>query len=339
MVRWVVRWIMLALVVLTFAPGTWLRDPNREPDNSQSLDIIELGLSGQRFGALAIEGVWELKSPNDRFGSYSALVAIDGNRLVAGSDMGMILDMPMPGAKPKSARRREPVRIGPFAGKSSYKKALVDIESLTRNPADGRIWVGYEGTNSIERYESDLTGRKAIAPPKMADWPSNSGPEAMTRLDDGRFLVLSEGRAEWLGDQFPGILFPFDPLEGAEPVEFSYDGPAGYRPVDMAQIPDGRVLILLRKLKLGIPPRFETALVLADPAEIESAASAKQPWRGEVISVLTDPRVTDNYEGLAVIPASDGSLYLWLISDDNNSAFQRTLLLQARFDPAAYRAQ
>ena len=38
--------------------------------------------------------------------------------------------------------------------------------------------------------------------------------------------------------------------------------------------------------------------------------------------------LAENYEGLAVEPGAGGRLTLWLVSDDNNMRFQRTLLLR-----------
>jgi hypothetical protein len=42
---------------------------------------------------------------------------------------------------------------------------------------------------------------------------------------------------------------------------------------------------------------------------------------------LASPMTVDNYEGLAAVPATDGGVRFYLISDDNGRADQRTLLL------------
>ena len=92
----------------------------------------------------------------------------------------------------------------------------------------------------------------------------------------------------------------------------------------MAPLPGGRVLILLRTVYWRLPPRFEGKLVIADPARIRQG----KRWSGEVVADLAEPLPVDNYEGLAVEPANDGSAVVWLISDDNTARFQRTLLLK-----------
>jgi hypothetical protein len=47
----------------------------------------------------------------------------------------------------------------------------------------------------------------------------------------------------------------------------------------------------------------------------------------------------DNFEGLAVVPETDGALTLWLISDDNTAALQRTLLYKLRWQPDMQKAR
>jgi hypothetical protein len=50
------------------------------------------------------------------------------------------------------------------------------------------------------------------------------------------------------------------------------------------------------------------------------------------------PLTTDNYEGIAALPRPDGSVRFYLISDDNFSRLQRTLLLAFDWSPPQGRA-
>jgi hypothetical protein len=163
----------------------------------------------------------------------------------------------------------------------------------------------------------------SVAPAAMRDWSTNGGPEAMVRLADGRFIVLEED-PRWLSaGGSAGLLFPSDPVAGARPLEFTFVPPLGYHPSDMAALPDGRVVILLRALDPPFPPLFKGMLIVADPAGI--AAGRAWPWRK--LADLAEPLPLDNYEGLAAVPDADG-VTLWLISDDNFAHFQQTLLLE-----------
>jgi hypothetical protein len=56
-------------------------------------------------------------------------------------------------------------------------------------------------------------------------------------------------------------------------------------------------------------------------------------WRVTVIGELAPPLPSDNFEGLAVVPDAAGGAVLWVISDDNRSPLQRTLLLKFRWPP------
>ena len=51
---------------------------------------------------------------------------------------------------------------------------------------------------------------------------------------------------------------------------------------------------------------------------------------GPVIMQASGLNRIDNMEGLDVVPMPDGSLHLIIISDDNDSVLQQTLMLEFR---------
>ncbi|WP_374407362.1 esterase-like activity of phytase family protein [Pelagerythrobacter sp.] len=308
------------IVALLAAPGTWLRTPVSD-DFRPILAITPVAVEQRRTGDFTLEGVWELASGNAHFGGYSALLALPDGRLLAASDRGRYLRFAPPGAAPR------PPEFGAIGGGVELTKYLVDVEAMTGDPARERIWLAYEGSNTIARYGPALTEGETVAPSAMRGWSSNSGPESLARMADGRFLVLEEGRPGSRPDH-RALLFPGDPVAGAEPAQFRYLPPEGFRPVDAAPLPDGRVLILHRKVALDLPSPFTSAIALADPRTIRAGGE----WHGEVIGTIAEQLPRDNFEGIAVAPGADGGLTVWLISDDNNSAFQRTLLYELRLD-------
>jgi hypothetical protein len=272
---------------------------------------------------LVVEGAWQLRSTHFWFGGYSALVADNGGLLTAVSDIGARLDFTDP------AQGVPQVSISRIFRDLSGPKELRDAEAMTRDPATGRFWIGYEFRNAILRYDADMQVDAGVRPGAMRNWPDNAGAEALTRLADGRFIVLSEGGTAPDGHAGAALLFPGDPAEGALPIPFRLALPSGYAASDMAALPDGRVLILARRLVFPIPPRFAIKLLLADPATIRS----EQAWQWSELVQLKAPVPIDNYEGIAVVPRADGTVTIWLISDDNLMALQRTLLLKLRWDP------
>lgn len=318
------RLLLLVVVACGLAPGTWLRSPPPPIDTRQELTLVGLPDVEVDLGPFELLGAWWLQSPNSHFGSYSGLVALDDGTLQAASDRGRILRFAPPG---------EPLArpLFGFFGRPEGNKLLVDIEALTRDPQSGRIWAAYEGSNRIARYDAGLAPAGEVSPAAMASWPANSGPEAMVRLNDGRFIVLGEGDPAWFGEGTPGLAFAGDPVEGAAAQPFRFVAPDGYSAVDMAQMPDGTVLILLRRVEWGLPPRFVGKLVFADPAGIGEGRA----WAWREAASLADPLPMDNYEGLAVDPIEGGGAIVWLISDDNQMRYQRTLLLKLVWRPGA----
>lgn len=314
------RIVLLLVVVLGLAPGTWLRSPLpiRSSDNRQVLTFTAIPPVQRRLGETEVLGVWQLASPNGHFGSYSALQRLEDGTLLAVSDTGRLLRFAPPGRP----ARRPLLDFWVEPGKG--RLPAPDVEALARDPVTGTTWAAYERRNTIERHDAAfrLTGR--VAPAAMRGWARNSGAEAMVRLAGGRFIVLAEKSPAWLPENPPGLLFPTDPVQGAEPVEFTFAPPAGYRPVDMALLPDGRIMILLRTVRFGIPPVFSAKLMVADPAAIRPGKA----WTGRVIADIAAPAPTDNYEGLAVESTGGSNVVLWLISDDNDVPYQRTLLLK-----------
>jgi hypothetical protein len=251
------------------------------------------------------------------FGGYSALLSTDNGTLTAISDSAMVMQLRRPDFPPAGRPRFGELVHGP------KDKVERDTEAATRDPLTDTRWYAYERVNQIRRIRAGETAGVTVRPRAMRDWAENGGPEAMTRLGDGRFIVLAED-APWLSQGgHAGLLFPADPVSGAEPVEFTFRPPVGYDPSDMAALPDGRVLILLRTLDLPRWPFFRGMLVLADPADIAPG----RDWRWRKLADLDDPLPRENYEGLAIVPAADG-MTLWLVSDDNQSVLQRTLLVK-----------
>lgn len=318
------RKLLVLLLVLGLAPGLWLRSEPPPPDYSQELVIEELADARGSVGELELEGAWRLDSRNSRFGGYSALAMLDDGRLLAASDRGDYLLFPRPGTPGA-------FRIDRLKDTAARLKFLSDFEALARDPETGRLWAALEGRNTIIRFTPDLKVDEKVQPKAIARWGANSGPEAMERLADGRFLLLSEGNTSWLGTRHRGVLFATDPVEDSDDViGFFFESPEGYRPVDLAQIPDGRVLVLLRKLDFSLPPGFASAIAVADPAEIEENGV----WTARIIAHFDTPAPRENYEGLAVVPQASGALSLWVIADDNASKLQETYVLRFSWEPS-----
>jgi hypothetical protein len=306
------RLAAIAALALLIAPGHWWRSPV-VADTTNAVRFARLPVTTPEDwpDGLTIEQAWHLDAANTAFAGFSAL-ALDGEGFTAFSDFGGTARFP----RPAGQILRLPVTPLPRSAAIAYTP---DVEAAAHDPASGTTWVAYEFHNAIRRI--DRAGKSTFArPAQLRQLGLNSGIEAMARLPDGRFLMLSERSQQ-------GFLFAGDPVEGGAPLAFHVEPHGEYRPTDMAALPGGRVLVLLRALEWGIPP-FASMLAVGDPAAIR----AGEVWALEPLAVIDQPGLRENYEGLAVETAPDGALILWLISDNNRSALQRTLLLKLRWE-------
>jgi len=316
------RLLAACAVALACAPGTWLRS-QVAATLPQDIAVAQIQPAGPAPApGWRVAGVWAYASESPRFGGFSALLALGPDSLRAFSDRGLSLALvapDQPGPHPRPQLHRQRVERG-------WEHELKDSEAATRDPATGRYWIGYEQVHAIQRNTAadHPDGLRDLRP--LVDWPKNSGIEAMARLADGRFVILPEGA-------HAGLVFAADPVAGGKPRRFAFRNPApGYEAADLAALPDGRLMVLMRRVvwpsREAWPP-FSCLLAIGPPPQ---AGGRFAPRIALVLDGLI-PR--ENYEGLALRPRADGRIEIWLISDDNFSIFQRTLVAQLLFDPQA----
>jgi hypothetical protein len=182
--------------------------------------------------------------------------------------------------------------------------------------------VGFERWHRIWRYAEGPDGRaEAVAEPAGLDGaPANGGLETLLFLDGDRLLAFTEQKVRdgvvegWL--QGPG---------GWDPIGYRAEGPL--RPSGGCRMPSGDLLIVERHYARE---SGNTARLRRVPA---AAVVPGAVLEGAVIATLKPPLTADNFEGLACRPGEKGETLLYLLSDDNFSADQRTLLLMFALDP------
>ncbi len=292
--------------------------------NSQNIALKPLPLDPahlgpRRIGPLTFLNAWELGSGNNDFGGISALTALPDGRFVGLSDAGTVIGFGLAGNERADRPFIAPLPT-PLSGKTNYKDR--DTEGITYDPETGRFWISYEGRHAIRRFTPALARTDAkVTPEPMRKWRTNKGGETIIRMTDGRFIVLSES-FNIPGGGYMGLLFSGDPVEpGTQMSIFGYRPPIGYMPTDGTQLPDGRLLILNRSI--SFPKGFAAKLVMVDPATIKKDADIS----GEVIVTLAAPLLIDNMEGITTTQ-EDGRTIIWIISDNNFNAWQRTLLMK-----------
>jgi hypothetical protein len=101
---------------------------------------------------------------------------------------------------------------------------------------------------------------------------------------------------------------------------YTVDLPPGAGLVAAAPMPEGRIAWLTRSWSPLAGVRVTLTIRDAQGAEIDRM-------------VLAPPLSVDNFEGLAAAPAEDGRVRFYLVSDDNFSPTQRTLLFAFDWTP------
>ncbi|MBW4330972.1 esterase-like activity of phytase family protein [Stakelama sp. CBK3Z-3] len=317
------RIFFAVLLLLLLLPGySGMPGPSRyEPDMRVSARPVALfpGSPERRtIGALRYLGGVVLESPDPAFGGYSSMRLRDG-RFTMLSDTGNWIAFRLSGARVSDLTSGS-LPGGPGTG---WQKRDRDSESLAAGPGAGPLWVGFENSNAIWRYNS-LGGKATghVRPDAMKHWPMGGGPESLVRLSDGRFITISETGHWPKAKGRAAICFSGDPVESpGRGFRFAYRPPAGYDPSDMAQLPDGRLLVLNRRLSLH--GGFSAKLTLIDLDRVQPGRMVS----GSVIATLAKPALHDNFEALAVTHEK-GRIVVWIASDDNQSLFEKTYLLK-----------
>ncbi|MGI8524911.1 MAG: esterase-like activity of phytase family protein [Pseudolabrys sp.] len=291
-----------------------------------SFDIRDA--SRTRFGALEFRGGLELTSNDKDFGGLSALrVSADGARFVSLSDKG------------RWFRGRLTYRDGRLDGIADAETAPIlggdgtplaahgrfDTESLAQD--DGTFYVGIERVNEVWRFDYGKDGLLArgapvAVPPGVKALPHNKGLEAMAFVPRGQsalggtLIAISERGLDRAGNIL-GFL-----IGGALPGSFTVRRLDNFDISDAELLPGGDLLLLERRFTYtsGIALRIRRVR----QGDVRPGALID----GRVLMQADMGYQIDNMEGLAAHRNAQGETILTLVSDDNFSIIQRTILLQ-----------
>jgi hypothetical protein len=321
------RWALLALALAALAlPACGRAAAAGAPAGPVEVSVAPVELDPARprrarLDRLLWRGGLELSSSHPAWGGLSGLVVSpDGRRLTAVSDRGWWL----------TARLRHDVagflcglegarlrRLAGPEGRPLQGKEEADAEELAAAP-DGGLVVALERRHRLLAYPPAreplaCRPRRLALPPWLAAAPANRGAEAAAFLPDGGLVVLAEGAK---GQKTtPGGLW----REGRW-HRLSYRPAPGLHPTAACAPPGGGLVVLER----GFSPLAGVAVRVAmlpagslGPGALSQAAT---------LARLEPPLALDNLEGLAC-RQTPGGLMLYLLSDDNFSPLQRTLLL------------
>jgi hypothetical protein len=302
--------------------------PARIEIQAQPLNGFDHGdPSRRRFGMLDFRGGLSLTSRFKEFGGVSAIrVQGDGARFIAATDKGWWLRgrITYEGKQPTGIVDAEMApMLGPD-GASLASRRWYDTEAIAQD--GGTLWVGLERVNRIVRFDYGKDGLLARGqpievPPGIRTLPNNKGLESLVFVPrslplGGALIAISER-----GLDADKNLLAFL-IGGPRPGTFAVKRSADFDISDATLLPSGDLVILERKFSWtsGLFIRIRR-IALAD---VRPAAVVDGPvlFEGDLSYAI------DNLEGISAHRTAEGETVLTLVSDDNFSALQRTLLLQ-----------
>ena len=332
------RWLVAAIAgALALAAVSAFADPTKprvaEPPVTVEIQARPIfafeprDASRRRFGQLEFRGGLELASPYKEFGGISSIrMAADGARFLALSDQGRWLRgrIVYDGAQPKGIADAEMAAVLGADGKPLAARRWYDTESLAWD--GGTVYVGIERVHQIVRFDYGRHGLAArgqpiAVPPAFKLLPSNKSIEGLVFVPKGMplagtLIAFAESALDADGNHQAFL------IGGSSPGTFAIKRTDDFDISDATLLPQGDLLILERRYSLlrGVAMRIRRIpLGAVKPGALVDGR--------EVIFADMGSQI-DNMEGIDVHRTARGETVLTLISDDNFSSIQRTVLLQ-----------
>jgi hypothetical protein len=326
---------LLALSALALAACSPSAADAPIPEQWRQIDVTAtpVALGARRAEHLLYRGGLVLTSSDATFGGLSGLEVLDNNRLIAISDAGQWFEGHLVLSEDGELTGLTEVRTALMRdedGQPFANKAAGDSEDMTQMP-DGRFAVSFEQTQTIRIYDLNRDGPfgAAVAGPPLARTETlrpNVGLEALAALPDGELLVGAEGGGS---ATTPLWRAPLDAHAPVEPLT-GYPPERGYSLTSLDRLPDGGFVALERFYAPIIGAR---ARITRFP---DSALEAHGDRLGDVeeLAKLAPPLTLDNFEGISAVRMPNGVTRIYIVSDNNFSTRQRTLLLAFDVDEA-----
>ena len=316
----------VALLVMLAGPA----DADSIQIAAHAIPLFDSRPDEHHTGRLIYRGGLELSSSDSRFGGLSDLiVSSDGTRILAISDMAYWL----------KARLTYDTQ-GNLAGMTDAEMASMlneagapmvekegDAEGLTavtpREPW-GTVLVSFERNVRVWRYDLShgLNAKPANMPigPWVAPLDNNKQLEAITLFHPDTLLAFAEEAPD--GGDIPAAFeaYPGDPAH----MNTRLMTVAVHKPfaiTSAATAPDGSVFMLERRFSLLGGLGMEIRHI--PPDDFHPGARIE----GTVLATLGSEANIDNMEGIAVRKGPRGETLLYVISDDNYNALERTVLM------------
>ncbi|NVK34157.1 MAG: esterase-like activity of phytase family protein [Rhodobacteraceae bacterium] len=307
-----------------------LNDAFFYPDfKTRRITRFKIGEDRRQFGALTYLGGFEILSSDRNIGGLSGVLSLEGGKqLLMLTDNGRWVFAELdqtPNGTPIGLESVRYAQLRNAKGETLDQSWGHNTEALA--VLNNAIYVAAERANAIYEFPWPLkTGRDRMRRQlKVSDGikslPKNTGLEGLAAGPEGSLmqdtLLAVAERSPKDSTLLPAYLF-----KGGAEARFDIQRSDNYDATDAAFLPGGDLLLLERRFNLrdllGMRIRRFAAASLLPGAELV----------GEVLLDADFTYQIDNMEGLAVHQTNDGKTILTVVSDNNRSILQRTLLLR-----------
>ena len=317
--------------ILILAAGVFLSACNQDPDpltvSTRSIPLFPDDPGRRNLDRLTYQGGIELVSETPGFGGWSAIeISPDGERLLAVSDGGAWMTATLEYDRDGQLDALSHPHMAPLRNASGepLEGPAGDAEGLAPL-GGGRYAVSFERDHRIEVYDigEDWSGidtalpEPYTAPPGLNRLRDNGGIEALAPAENGL----------WAGIEYPAVdgqPHTIWHLSEGDSIAHSMRLSDGFGLTALARAAPGELIAVQRYWSRSTGNRIR--LTRIGEAALEASAAGGPGLGPEVLAEFDTSMTVDNFEGAAIAEVN-GEPRLFLISDDNFNAEQRSLLL------------
>lgn len=296
--------------------------------SSLPIKTFKVGSDQKTFGSLEFIGGINITSTNSLLGAMSSIRFYpDGQSFLSVLDTGHWASAKIERAANGALSGLSEMTISSIIdrkGQSDTEKWGMDTEGLAFR--GNQILASFEQRHRVDIYPADRfatskpTGNIPILLPDRQLRRNGSLETLVVAPEDGPLsgspVIIAENSVNKSGNLFAAV------LEGPKKGAFFVKRKLPYGVTDATFLPNGDLLLLERRF--GLADGLGMRIRRIKTADIAPGATVD----GEIMLEAGAGYQVDNMEGIDAVTGPDGSTRLILVSDDNHSFFQRTLMLE-----------
>ncbi len=322
----------LALTGIVLVGGRACAKPDALPETPVAIKVEASPIAtfrpqsqDARFGKLEFRGGIRLTSDFPGFGGISGFVLDPtGRDFIAVTDAGVFLKgkLDTAGDRPTGLSEVMAAAMLDEKGRLQAHRGRGDAEALAVAP--DAVYVTFEDINELWSYPGpDPLGKTGVpvpVPPGVKRLRNNLGLEALVYVPGppmtGALIAIGEQGATETSD-LPGFI-----IGGPTPGSFTIRKSDLFSATDAALGPKGELFLLERHFA------FSTGVSMQIRRFALGGVKPGAVLEGEILVTADMGYEIDNMEGLTATVNAAGETILTLLSDDNFSPLQRTILLR-----------